>query len=250
MTRREKLEEQYEDALFALLMDDLAADLGNRGRAENRELNDDPETAVPEGAKRRCLKAIKRRFALQTAGDAVSVSGRLFSKAAVICLVAALLLTTVFAAYRPFRQSVLTAVTETFGDHIEFRVDRPWMLSGQTVEPAWLPEGYALRSREDEANAVRLVYADPEGNEIAILVSDISSAVINVDTEDAEVAFKAVQGNSALTVQKNRIDGRGDPHVESAVAWLDPDRSVFIHISSLSEALDTLLEIADQLSLG
>ena len=38
MTRREKLQEQYEDALFALLMDDLAVEEGKKAYEENERL--------------------------------------------------------------------------------------------------------------------------------------------------------------------------------------------------------------------
>ena len=38
MTRREQLQEQYEDALFALLMDDLAAIEGQAALEENERL--------------------------------------------------------------------------------------------------------------------------------------------------------------------------------------------------------------------
>lgn len=38
MTRREKLQEQYEDALFALLMDDLAVEEGKKAYEENKRL--------------------------------------------------------------------------------------------------------------------------------------------------------------------------------------------------------------------
>ena len=42
MTRREKLEEQYEDAYFALLMDAVAEKEGARLEELNDQLNRDP----------------------------------------------------------------------------------------------------------------------------------------------------------------------------------------------------------------
>ena len=50
MTRREKLEEQYEDAYFALLMDAVAEKEGVRLEELNDHLNQDPSAAVPEEA--------------------------------------------------------------------------------------------------------------------------------------------------------------------------------------------------------
>ena len=55
MTRREKLQEQYEDALFALLMDDLAIAEGKSAEEENEQLKNDPKYAVPPEVRQRCL---------------------------------------------------------------------------------------------------------------------------------------------------------------------------------------------------
>ena len=65
MTRREKLEEQYEDAYFALLMDAVAEKEGARLEELNDQLNRDPTAAVPEEIDRRCRKVINRHFAEQ-----------------------------------------------------------------------------------------------------------------------------------------------------------------------------------------
>ena len=48
MTRRENLRDQYEDALFALLMDDLAWQEGERLLELNERLKNDPDADVPE----------------------------------------------------------------------------------------------------------------------------------------------------------------------------------------------------------
>ena len=48
MTRRENLRDQYEDALFALLMDDLAWQEGERLLELNERLKNDPDADVPD----------------------------------------------------------------------------------------------------------------------------------------------------------------------------------------------------------
>ena len=59
MTQRERLVEQYEDALFALLMEDVMVREGERLEAWNRRLLEDPAAAVPESLDLRCRKAIE-----------------------------------------------------------------------------------------------------------------------------------------------------------------------------------------------
>lgn len=60
MTRREKLQEQYEDALFALLMDDLAVEEGKKAYEENERLKADSSFEVPLESRKRCVETIAR----------------------------------------------------------------------------------------------------------------------------------------------------------------------------------------------
>ena len=54
MTNHERLTEQYEDALFALLMDSVAEEEGKQALELNERLKADPAAEVPESARRRC----------------------------------------------------------------------------------------------------------------------------------------------------------------------------------------------------
>ena len=58
MTRREELQEAYEDAMFALLMDYVAESEGKKALEENRALQEDPDAEIPQEVRRACLKAV------------------------------------------------------------------------------------------------------------------------------------------------------------------------------------------------
>lgn len=62
MKTREQLQEEYEDALFALLMYDVAELEGRRAAEENERLLNDPNARVPEDLDRKCLQLINRHF--------------------------------------------------------------------------------------------------------------------------------------------------------------------------------------------
>lgn len=62
MKTREQLQDEYEDALFALLMYDVAQLEGQRAEAENERLQNDPNAEVPEEVNQRCLRTIRRYF--------------------------------------------------------------------------------------------------------------------------------------------------------------------------------------------
>lgn len=62
MTNHERLTEQYEDALFALLMYSVAEEEGKQALELNERLKADPAAEVPESARRRCEATIRREF--------------------------------------------------------------------------------------------------------------------------------------------------------------------------------------------
>ena len=54
MTRREMLMDRYEDALFALLMNEVAEAEGRKALEENQRLCDSGEMVIPEQPRRMC----------------------------------------------------------------------------------------------------------------------------------------------------------------------------------------------------
>lgn len=62
MKTREQLQDDYEDALFALLMYDIAQMEGQRAEEENERLLNDPNARVPDALDQKCLQLINRCF--------------------------------------------------------------------------------------------------------------------------------------------------------------------------------------------
>ena len=60
MTRREELQEQYEDALFALWMNEVAEAEGEELLKLNEQLKEDPDAAMPDELLQTCLNTIRR----------------------------------------------------------------------------------------------------------------------------------------------------------------------------------------------
>ena len=88
MTNREKLQDQYEDALFALLMDDLAWREGVRLLEENERLKNDPDAKIREEVIIRCRRTINREFAKKNAAKVCRVSWNVFKRISVAACVA------------------------------------------------------------------------------------------------------------------------------------------------------------------
>lgn len=158
MTRRERLLEQYEDAWFALQMEDVMAREGERLEAWNRRLLEDPAAAVPESLDRRCLQTIARCASAGRRRSALLRTGRLLRTAAVAAAVMATLFTTAFAVSEDFREAALNLVRTVTGTYTQLDIQRAGEPGGETageyfqrVEVGWVPEGFSYCDGEYDA---------------------------------------------------------------------------------------------------
>ena len=85
------LREQYEDALFALLMEDYMEDEGKKALEENERLKCDDSFIVPEKTRKRCLKTISKFYIRQNIRRSGKVFYKAFTKIAVIVTISGML---------------------------------------------------------------------------------------------------------------------------------------------------------------
>ena len=248
MTRREQLQEQYEDALFALLMDELATTEGQAALEENERLKNDPEYAVPTDVRQRCLKTISRCCAKKTLRRTGKVLCRGFSRVAVIGMICILLFTTAFAASPTFRANTLNLVMEIFEDStaISFsnsNSENSSFSEDFNVDVNWVPEGYTLVDQSEDPFLSSLRYRSETGDEILINVFKGEDGVLYVDTEDAQVEHLTIQGCDGLLVLK---DG------DAQLAWGNENGPYQVGIiaknSETEEDVQNLLKIAENLT--
>ena len=116
MTRQEILREQYEDALFALLMDRMICAEGERLLEENERLKSDPNAEIPEKLMKRCRKVIAREYAKKHFASVRHFSVKLFQKAAIITLTGMLFFTGALAASETLRNNTINLIVEAFED--------------------------------------------------------------------------------------------------------------------------------------
>lgn len=249
MTRREQLRERYEEALFALLMDEFLEEEGEKALQENAALSAAPQAEVPAPVVQRCLRRIDRHFAAQKARSIGRMSVRIVNRVAVAVLVAMLLFTVAFAASPTFRINTLNLVIETFEESTSFSITGASAMMPQTIEAGWLPEGYQLTEQKSSSNRITNIYQADNGREITIYVTDISGGGISVDTEDAVLDTVVIQGYEATTIQKLRIDGYGNPHEQNRVVWPITENGWFVSVSSDEEAVAVLIGVAEKLTV-
>lgn len=241
MTRHEQLQERYEDALFALLMDELAAAEGQRAEEEKERLRDDPSAAVPEDLDRRCTRLIRRHFARRRARTAGRLTWRAVKLAALAAGIAAILLTTVCAASETVRVNTLNLIVEVFETNTEFRFISDARDPAETaplLEVGWVPDDYVLTDQGQDYFETWYDYRDAEDHLLSISCSNTIGMTTRIDTEDAEVEYVSVQGERAMLVQKNST---------VQLVWPAHGNSVFLGV--IGEGMDPsdVLQIATAL---
>ncbi len=244
MTRREQLQENYEEALFALLMDDLAVSEGKKAIQENRLLREDPQAAVPERVDRRCIRTIRRCFSANTSRTAARVLTKVINRVAIVVLVCTMLFTVAFAVSTDFRLNTLNYVIDTFDDRARLS---PETSGSYSIVAGWLPQGYELTEYSQEQMLTFVQYKTSDNREIQIVVSDASKRK-TIDTEDAAVTTILINQYQATAVSKQGTNANGHTYEENRVVWLDSEHKMYIDVYSCHEDIATLVHIAEQLT--
>ena len=148
MTQKEQLWENYEDAVFAILMDAVAEQEGEKGLQLMEELEHDPSAQVPEEVQRRAEKTIRKAFAAQSRRSARHVGFRMFQRIAVAVLVIVLTTVCAFAAFPEIRTGILNMIADVYEDHTDFsfttNASNSDPASDYKVELAWIPDGFEV----------------------------------------------------------------------------------------------------------
>lgn len=245
MTRREELMEAYEDAYFALLMEDVAEMEGAALEARREELEKDPSAAVPETVDRRCVRAIERHFARQKRQKYLRTAGRVLNRAAVFVALLSVMLTTVLAVSEDARTAaanLLVTINERYTElHMEAR-DVSYGPGGKALEDGyfskihigWLPEGFFYTGGTPDMKAI----FENDEEHLIIIGHTSGSAALQIDTENADIVdYIEVNGHQVLKVCKD-----GCTHLVMSHAEKNSFATVFASEGITSETAIKILE--------
>ena len=214
MTRLERLYENYEDALFSLLMEDVAEAEGRAALEENERLKSDPSAALSKGLRRKLMGAIRRGFAVQDLRRAGRISVKVIGKVAILVLAFVLSFSIAFAASAEVREAAAEWIISTYEDHLKiviedndaFRNDEEQGSSRQDkignveVDIGWLPSDMELFRSSRGENYIILDYRDRAGTmrfRVWLSAAD-DGEIVSIDTENAQLSFMNIQGRAAL----------------------------------------------------
>lgn len=226
MATRKELQEQYEDAQFALLMDQIMEMQGAELEERNRQLKADPAAAVPREVREHSMETIRRAY---DARDKQKKSRRIKTTVRTVLLaavVAALLLTTVSADFRLAARNFVYELSELaaelmfdFGDDKTDESSKGEVILGYYI-PA-LPGEFELVASGENGLSVWRQYENNDGFVmIKVLVNDGDGLDYHVDSEDIVCKSERINQFDVLIFESgNRIqfvlsDMEAQKHIE------------------------------------
>ena len=234
MTTREQLEEQYEDAYFALLMHKIAEQDGARLEQLNKELQNDPDAALPEEIDRKCLKTIDRYFAKKRHAGYWQTSKKILGRVGIVAAIIMLLFTTAFALSEEFRVTALNlliTIEEKYTElHMEEAEDPTADSASATTAPStgsdyfddleigWMPGGFTcILNYPNET----IGFENEQGQSFIIDRTDGYDSM-TIDTENADkVEYMSINGIDSMRVFKE-----GD--INTII--MDTDHNIFVRV--------------------
>lgn len=190
-------QEQYEDALFALLMEDFARQEGQR----LEELEQQGLPPLPEGLQPRLETELDAQWRARNKHR--RRWRRWASKAAILLLVVTAGFAAMYTNVDAFRDKVRQLVMEYTDVSINFGTDDMAHLGLQGhYAPTWLPEGFEVATIQHAMDDMYVEYKDGgEGYIIFSLYSE--NGVLGVDSEEADfIKDIDIKGNSGKLIGK------------------------------------------------
>lgn len=246
MNRREKLIDNYEDALFAVLMDKVAEEEGAKLREENQRLKADPSAEVPEHVDAVARQTIRKAYASQNRRSALHVARRVLNTVAVLVLICSALFATAYAAFPDVRVQTLNLLIQSSNVASQLVLLKDGYISEEfdaannTLCGYSIPEmaGFSVVERNEDKHGGWIKLESSRGESIRISIT--TSKTKYIDTEEADNTEEvSIRGYSGLLIFKDsRI----------TIAWSEPDREMYLSLICINVNRTIALQMAEQIS--
>lgn len=245
MTRHDELYENYEDALFALLMEKIAEEEGKKYLEESERLNQDPNAEIPESLDRKCRNIINREFAKSNRRKRLQVAKKVLSRVAIVALISIMLFMTAYALVPEVRIRTLNLLIEIsdVATTLTFNKDTSDIISvvlddgffGYVIPD--VPEGFVITDQGSNSQVIWIDYENSAGAVISFSILGSATSVFNVDTEDADSVEKIViHGYEGLIIEKGE---------KIHIVWGDIDQAKYVNVICRDIDMDTAIDLAN-----
>lgn len=257
MNRREKLQDAYEDALFALLMEDVIEEEGKRLNEENERLKQDPSAAVPKELHEKCMKTIHRKFGQKRQKETTKRMGWSFTKAvgkaAVVVVICMLLFTVAYAVSPEIRAATLNLLIKVsdvdtilsvegnngpqVGHDTSKAAKKVYDQFGYRIPK--MPMGFEQTYSVVADNTATLKYENANSSSVKFSFTKTRGGSYSVDTEGAQrVENIIINGAEGLMIAKDNW---------IRIAWTNTKQDVFVSILGIDVDEEFLLSIVNNL---
>ncbi len=206
MKQKEELWENYEDAVFTILMETVAEQEGQKALQLMQELKHDPSAQVPEEVQKKAKKTIRKAFAAQKREPIKHFAFKAVQRIIVAVLVVVATTTCVFAAFPEVRANLHNLLIRVYEDHTKFsyseqRYGDEYASADFTIEPGWLPDGFVLSG---EGQIDSLIYKDYENmnNAKFSIIKKVMDGSLLVDSENTKETKIIIQQYEATLIEK------------------------------------------------
>lgn len=247
MNEDERLYEQYEDAFFALLINRVAEANGKELMQKNEELLTDPDAAVPDRLRKRCLHTIEKSYRKAQIQKAAKKTLRTLNRVALWILIPLFMFVGVFAASETVRVKTLNYLVETFdfGTSYELFVGQNNMEVPIEENKARVlnavPADFVLITNEESETSCIYHFQNGHSEEFEVsiyYISEASVSTVTIDTEDAEVREENLDGQGVSIVHKDNF---------YQIFWLEDTSNLMFVVYGEDISLDILQTVAERI---
>ena len=257
MAEKKELYEQYEEAFFAVLMDQIADAEGEKLLEENQLLQDDPAAAIPAETTRRCLRLIRRQSHKAQRQRTARRSMRIIARIAVVLMSLVVLYAVAFAASETVRVHTLNFLVQELdvgtqylfpGDESE-ETNEDFASQILSIVKENVPTDFSYVSREENPLISIFYFENAAGDQITVKYWNLegASANITIDTEHAEVSKQVISGQEVMIVSKDYSEAVGQPEAVFQIVWVCEEQEHMMQVKGINVQLDDILPVAENL---
>ena len=238
--RSKELREQYEDALFMLLMDEFAEENGEKLL---EEFNRSEFAEMPAELDEKCRKMIRQHFTRQKNKTRISKILRFIGKSAATIVVTFGLVSALVFSVDAIRVPVLNFILEHRNGFL--LITKHPESSSITVDPQdhlpqdptslgfLLPMGYDLKKYTPKPNGTFFVSYTNEAGDVVKLQTVLDDGIFMSDTENAVIETVTISGYKAKLVQKDGFD----------LIWHVPEANLIYKLYASNLTRDEVMQI-------
>lgn len=245
MARQDEIHRQYEEAMFALMLDRVTEEEGQELLKQAERLNRDPTAAVPGELDQKCRRIIGKAGEKERWEHARRCTIKTLRRVVMVAILAGMLFAVAYATIPEVRVGVRNLVLTMNEDSTDLSL-QPVGLDDEEKEgnPLYrytlpeVPKEFDRKIVCDEGSWYRMYcYETSEKDFFRIsLTQGDESTNYGIDTEDAIVTSIIMNGYKGICAEKNGT---------VQVAWADTERMIFISLYSTELDKESVLKLAE-----